>query len=281
MARKKKGLRLIERLMSVNDRTWRLICLLAVMTMLFPLVLDFVIPEKKYDASTADVSDLVIIRDHADLLTDEEEKALSGHMLPVTKYGGAAFYTNSASISNAPSYAKKCYRDCFGTKSGTLFLIDMYTREIYIFSDGRIYSKITNAKAKTITDNVYRYATRGDYAECAMQAFDQISTLLAGGIIPQYMKHASNALLSFAIGLLAVFIVANAKTRMQDDNEAKVFQEMARKKAGLGSPTEQHLVKIKRTRHVESSGGGGGSSGGGGGGGGGGGSSGGGGGHGF
>jgi uncharacterized protein len=281
MARKRKGLRLTEKLMTVNDRTWRLICLLAVMTMLFPLVLDFVIPEKKYDSSTADPSDLVIIRDYADLLTDEEEKALSGHMLPVTKYGGAAFYTNSSSISNASSYAKRCYRECFGTKSGTLFLIDMYTREIYIFSDGRIYSKITNAKAKTITDNVYRYATRGDYAGCAMQVFDQISTLLAGGIIPQYMKHASNALLSFAIGLLAVFIVANAKTRMQDDNEAKVFQEMARKKAGLGSPTEQNLVKIKRTRHTESSGGGGGGGGSSGGGGGGGGSSGGGGGHGF
>ena len=96
------------------------------------------------------------------------------------------------------------------------------------------------------------------------------------------MKHICNALISFAIGLLSVFIVANARTRMQSDNEVKVFNEMAKKGLTVGEPISSELISIKKTRHVEdsggSSGGGGGSSGGGGGGGG---SSGGGGGHGF
>ena len=282
MARKKGFVRkAIEKIMALDDRTWRLICILAVLVLVTPIVIDFILPEREFDNSTAQLSDLLIIRDDADLLTDEEERALTGHMYPVTSYGGAAFYTSDKRVSSADSYARSCYRDCFGTKSGTLFLIDMYNREIYIFSDGKIYQKITKAKANTITDNIYRYATRGEYYECAQKAFDQIATLLSGGFIPQYMKHISNALLSFAIGLLLVFSVANAKTRMQDDNEAKVFYDMAKKKSGMGPLVSKKLVKTKRTRYSESSGGGGGSSGGGGGGGGGGGSSGGGGGHGF
>ena len=281
MAKKKKKNGFIARIMQIPDRTWMLIFVLAVMVILTPLVIDFAIPEKTGVPSGSDPSDLIIIRDDADLLTDEEETALYYHMLPVTEYGGAAFYTSSSRVSSASSYAKRCFRENFGTGSGTLFLIDMYNREIYIFSDGKIYRKITNSKADTITDNVYRYATNGNYAECANRAFDQISTLLEGGVIPQYMRHVCNGLVAFAVSLLTVFFVANTKTRMQSDNEAAVFEQMAKKKVGLGDPTEQNLVKITRVRHVEESSGGGGGSSGGGGGGGGGGSSGGGGGHGF
>ena len=81
---------------------------------------------------------------------------------------------------------------------------------------------------------------------------------------------------------LVVFFIANQRTRMQSDNETRVFDEMAKKGLTVGSPLSKELISIKKVRHVEESSGGG-SSGGGssGGGGGGGGSSGGGGGHGF
>ena len=282
MAKKQKGPSLIERLAAVPDRTWKLICIIAVLVILLPIAIDLVIPERIRDSSNTDPMDLVIIRDYADLLTDEEEEALFGHMLPVTKYGGAAFYTSDISVSSTESYARKCFRENFGTGSGTLFLIDMYNRQIFIFSDGKIYTKITDAKAVTITDNAYRLAHSGDYAACANKVFDQISTLLEGGFIPQYMKHICNGLISFAIALLIVFFIANLRTRMQRDNEVRVFDEMAKKSFVVGDPVSSQLISIRKVRHVEessgggSSGGGGGSSGGGGGG-----SSGGGGGHGF
>lgn len=282
MAKKKKPLGLVDRLAAVSDRTWMLICIAALLVLLTPIVWDILIPESGRNSYNTDPKDLIVICDDADLLTEKEEEELYSHMLPITQYGGVAFYTNEYSVSSAESYAKKCYRANFGTGSGTLFLIDMYNRQIYIFSDGKIFTKVTKERALTITDNAYRLATAGDYLGCAEKVFDQISTLLSGGFIPQYMKHICNALISFAIGLLSVFIVANARTRMQSDNEVKVFNEMAKKGLTVGEPISSELISIKKTRHVEdsggSSGGGGGSSGGGGGGGG---SSGGGGGHGF
>ena len=39
----------------------------------------------------------------------------------------------------------------------------MYTREIYIFSDGNNYNFITDSKAYIITDNVYKLASYADY----------------------------------------------------------------------------------------------------------------------
>ena len=282
MAKKEKKIRLMDRLIAVPDRVWKLICILAVLVLLTPIAIDIIIPDNSPNSSNTDPKDLVIIRDDADLLTSEEEAEVYRHMLPITAYGGVAFYTNDSSVSSAESYARRCYRDNFGTRSGTLFLIDMYNRQIYIFSDGKIFTKITKAKANTITDNAYRLATGGDYAGCANRVFDQMATLLSGGFIPQYMKHVCNALVSFAIALLVVFFIANLRTRMQSDNETRVFDEMAKKGLTVGSPLSKELISIKKVRHVEESSGGG-SSGGGssGGGGGGGGSSGGGGGHGF
>ena len=280
MAKKSKKISLAERFAKVPDRTWRLICIVAVIVLLAPIAIDLLIPDRSPDSSNTDPKDLIVIRDQADLLTDKEEQELYEHMLPITEYGGVAFYTSNA-VSSTENYAKKCYRENFGTKSGTLLLIDMDNRQIYIFSDGRIFTKVTRAKAKTITDNSYRLASAGNYLLCAEKVYDQIATLLSGGFIPQYMKHICNALISFAIGLLAVFTVANARTRMQSDNEVKVFNEMAKRGMTVGDPLSSELISIKRTRHSEgggdssSGGSGGGSSGGGGG------SSGGGGGHGF
>jgi len=277
---RKKKTKLTDRIYDVKMSTWKAIAWLAAACMLLPVLFDVLIPETRYDSSVVDPQDLIVIRDDADLLTDGEEKQLYEHMLPITQYGGAAFYTTEGYVSSTESYARKCYRENFGTKSGTIFVIDMYNRYLYIFSDGRIYNTVTKAKAETITDNVYLSARAGNYYRCAEKTFDQIAAILDGNQIPQPMKHISNALLSLAFSLVIVFAIANAKNRMQKESELRVYDEMARKKFTVGAPVKKELVKTKRRIHVESSGGssGGFSSGGGGGGGG---SSGGGGGHGF
>lgn len=285
MAKKKKKEKktLIEKLALVPRKTWRYLFFAAVAVMLIPVLLDVVIPESRFDSSVVPEEDLIVIRDDADLLTDEEERSLYDHMIPITRYGGAAFYTSAYVPGSTPDYARDRYRENFGKQSGTIFVIDMDNRYIYIFSDGRIYDTVTKAKAETITDNVYLYARRAEYYECAARAFDQIATILDGNRIPQPMKHISNALLSLAFSLITVFIVANARTRMKKDDEMQVYNDMVRRRFSVGSVAESTLIETKRSRHYEgSSGGGGGFSGGGGGSsGGGGGSSGGGGGHGF
>ena len=156
----------------------------------------------------------------------------------------------------------------------------MGRRNIWIYSDGAIYRTINKAYANTITDNVYRYASRGEYYECAWNVFDQAETLLEGGRISMPMKHISNLLIASVCALLLNFILLlfQRKTGYAPVKEAAA----AMTTATAVSIMSKRKTKSKRHLHVESDGGsGGGSSGGGGGGGGGGGSSGGGGGHSF
>ena len=132
----------------------------------------------------------VIVDDRADLLTDEEESRLASEMEPVTAYGNAAFISCYASGSTS-SYAKGLYRDLFGSDSGTIFMIDMENRNIWIQSNGAIYRTITKSYANTITDNIYKYASNGDYYTCASTAFSEILILLEGGKIAQPMRFIS------------------------------------------------------------------------------------------
>ncbi len=212
-----------------------------------------------------------IIIDDENLLSDDQERMLADDMQPLTEHGGIAFVSASCSYSS-DSCARDYYRQLFNYNSGTVFLIDMNNRNIYIFSDGSNYSVITKSKAEIITDNTYRYATNGDYYSCASKAFEQMKTLFAGGKIAEPMRYIVNGLLSLFLGFLLCFLVAafsfNSKknTRTLQSNYVKSLA-IANFAAVV---TGQHTVYNPPS-----------SSGGGSGGGGGGGSSGGGGGHGF
>ena len=220
----------------------------------------------------------LIIDDRENLLSDAQEELLRQKMEPITAYGGVAFVTDRQYSRDTGDYAETLYRSYFGRNSGTLFLIDMGQRNIWIFSDGAIYRTITKAYANTITDNVYRYATRGDYYGCAAEVFDEMLVLLEGGRIAQPMKYICNAFIALILGLLSNFIYLLIQRSRPKTNSSDAVAAMT---SAVGvSVIARDLVKSHRSRHVESSGGGGGG-GGSGGGGGGGGSSGGGGGHSF
>lgn len=213
--------------------------------------------------TNSDTSYRVVMQDNADLLTDQEEKALIEVMKPITVYGNVAFVTTDYNSSSADSFAQSTYRNFFGTKSGTLFLIDMDNRMIYIFSDGKIYRTITKSYANTITDNVYRYASSKNYFACAAKAFEQINTLLAGGHIMQPMKHISNFLLAIILGILInyfriLFWHSKSKPRTEDivDNMDHHVNF---------TDVNYKLISSRKYYHSSDSGGGGSSGGGGGG----------------
>ena len=218
----------------------------------------------------------IIIQDGEDLLSAEEEKLLYLKMQPISEYGGVAFASVSQ-YGDTASYAESLYRQYFGRDSGTLFLIDMGERNIWIFSDGAIYRTVTKAYANTITDNVYRYASRGEYYACAAEVYDEIYTLLKGGRISQPMKLICNIFIACIVAFLGNFILLLIQRSKKKEPVAAATAAMT---TAVGvSVIAKNMVSSHRSRHVESSGGGGG--GGEGGGGGGGGSSGGGGGHSF
>ena len=223
-----------------------------------------------------DTSYQVFIEDKADLLTDEEEKNLAARMKELTDHGGVAFVsaTDTGGLASKEYARQKCY-EFFGSDSGSVFLIDMQNRIIYIFSNGKIYETVTNEKATIITDNIYKHAKNGDYYKCAVSAFEQELTLLGGGRIARPMKYISNALIAIVAGLLInYFIVRAARKSNAKSNAALLGAVRDRFEINNINP---ELIKTTKTPIITSggfsggsggcfSGGGGGFSGGGGGG---------------
>lgn len=107
-----------------------------------------------YEKTNEETNYRLLIEDDANLLNDSEETLLEETMMPLTKYGNIAFKSINSNSTSTSSYARSYYHNTFGTHSGTVFLIDMDNRVIYIFSDGANYKTITSAKANLITDNI-------------------------------------------------------------------------------------------------------------------------------
>ena len=153
---------------------------------------------------SANAAQTPIIRDDADLLTDEEEKQLYTVMESICEYGTPVFWSTTKS-GNDQTLADQFYHSELGRTSGTLLVINMNTRVITLKSDGAISRTVTNADADTITDNIFRYARSGKYYECAESAFRQVYKLLEGGRIARPMKTISNALLAVTLALMIVY----------------------------------------------------------------------------
>lgn len=209
----------------------------------------------------------VHIEDDAELLSQEERESLARQMQSITAYGDVLFKTISENNTSTDSYARAYYRECFGTGSGTMFLIDMDNRNIWIRNDGEISRIVTNAYSDTVTDNCYSYASRGDYYGCALEAFTEIQALLEGQRIAQPMKYICNAFLAVIFSLLLTLGLARLMSRSTAPRHSDLLQA-ASHRFWLGNPqaTYTHTTKVYDPPSSDS---GGSSSGGGGGGGGG------------
>ena len=224
---------------------------------------------------------VAVIEDDAGLIQDMN--SVMEAMLPITEYGNVMLKTLDENDSSAAGFAERYLHSSFGTSSSVIFLIDMDNRKIYIYSDGAIYKTITPSKAEVITDNIYRYASKGDYDSCAEKAFEQMHTLLQGHMIAEPMHIIGIAFISVLLGLIICFIIIWSSTKKKPISTSELIRGTDTS-VRITEP-EASFVSTSKTYSPISSGGGGGSSGGGGGssggGGGGGGSSGGGGGHSF
>ena len=158
----------------------------------------------------------LIIEDDAHLLTENEIKDLKEKMIPLLEYGNIAFKSITLNDKGSTNnYASNYYHSNFNKESGSLLLIDMDQRNVYIFSDGHNYNVITRNKAYIITDNIYSYASREEYYKCAFEAFDQMNTLLEGRKILEPMRYISNALISITIGSFIAFYIAIKMTQIK------------------------------------------------------------------
>ena len=207
----------------------------------------------------------VYIDDAQDLLTDAEEQSLIEEMIPVTEYGNVGFISCDNTSESTASYSARRYSSLFGSDSGAVLVIDMGQRMIYIKNNGAVSKIITNAYSNTITDNIYRYASDGDYYSCASAAFSQIYTVLRGGKIAQPMRYISAALLALVIGFLINYLFLRAVTSPNKAGQGEII-DAAKVDFILRNPDARYSHETKVYDPVRSSGGGGGGSRGGGGG---------------
>ena len=210
------------------------------------------------------------IDDNANLLNAEEKAKLFEEMKPLTQYGHTAFVSTASNSSSVEYFADNYYHNHFGTQSGTIFIIDMSNRKIYIFSDGANYRTVNSSKAYSITDNTYRYATNKDYYGCASYSFKQIYTILDGGKIAEPMRYTSNIFIAITLSFFFSFLYILSKSRIKKASDRSVVDNCDIDfKIGETSAykTGQHRVYSPQSSGGSGGGGGGGggSSGGGGG----------------
>lgn len=179
------------------------------LTIIFVLTLIPIMQVKATDSINNSVNNnnyVVIIEDDADLLTKEEEQQLKNEMTTLTEFGNVMFKTtNIAHNYTSLIYIQDYYYKKLGNKSGVAFYIDMNKRQVCACASGGLDKVITNSKCNTIMDNVYTYAKKGDYYQCAVKTYSQMNSLLNGEKIAESMKYICNALLSIMISLFAIY----------------------------------------------------------------------------
>ena len=194
-----------------------LILLLAFFVLFIPNV-------SAYEKTNEETNYRLLIEDDANLLNDSEKALLEETMMPLTKYGNIAFKSINSNSTSTSSYARSYYHNTFGTQSGTVFLIDMDNRVIYIFSDGANYRTITSAKANLITDNIYKLASRRDYYLCADRAYSQMLDLLEGRKISEKMRYISDIIIAIISSFLISFIYVSKKTRISEATYKEIIK---------------------------------------------------------
>lgn len=199
----------------------------------------------------------VVIEDDMELLSSEEVAMLQQKMEPITEYGNVAFKSVS-SFTPTDRFAKNYYDGLWGNESGTVFVIDMYNRMLYIYSNGAVYRTITKSYADTITDNVYTYASDEDYYTCASMVYEQMYTLLEGGRVAQPMKYLSNAFLAMIISFVILYFLVKGISAAKKPSESELLKglEMAQNIDNI----DVEFINETKTYSPQSSGGGGGGS---------------------
>lgn len=133
---------------------------------------------EKYRLKNKDTNYELYIKDDAKLLNDDEKTKLKEEMIPLTEYGNIIFITLNKNSTSTDVYTRSYYHSEYGSDSGTVLVIDMDNRNLYLFSEGSNYDVITSKRVENILDDVHQLATDEKYYECALNTFGQILTLL-------------------------------------------------------------------------------------------------------
>jgi len=171
----------------------------------------------------------VVIIDAADLFTSDEIKQLGNEMAPISAYGHVALITTDENMyGDTQYYAEELYDRMFGYDSGTMFVIDMEERMLWIQSDGSVLKTVNTSYANDITDNAYRYASDKDYYSCASKVFSQIAAILGGQKIARPMKVVCSLFMALLISFLLNYFIVNRASKIQNTSSAEMLSGAAK-----------------------------------------------------
>ena len=152
----------------------------------------------------------IIYYDKAQIVDASGKADVIEAMKAISADSNVIFYTTDR--NEAGETADVCANVCasyFGSKKTApvvMFTIDMYHREIYMYCTGPVRKIIRSRDALAITDNIYKLASKEQYAQCAVQAFNQAQLRINGLSIKRPMQIATNALLAVMLGFLTNYI---------------------------------------------------------------------------
>ncbi|MBQ6421492.1 MAG: TPM domain-containing protein [Clostridia bacterium] len=187
----------------------------------------------------------VVVLDDLHLVPAARKKDLIEAMKPITEYGHVLFWTTGESASDEIEQARLKRREMYGRADAVIFVINLNLRKLTIQSDGKIYEKISKSKARSITDNVSRYATDQDYLTCACEAYRQVYLTLEGERIAEPMRYISIACISLMAGaILAILLVFGKKRNPLLKNETVHFTCIR----GDNSPDLSNITYLTTTK---------------------------------
>ncbi|MBR3334878.1 MAG: TPM domain-containing protein, partial [Clostridia bacterium] len=218
---------------------------------LFLLVPVLAAAETRTNESTGFIA---VLDDSGSLLDTAEYDGVWEAMMPITEYCNVGLYTYSGTSTNYVMDKAKTWANANFPGTCTLFIIDMATRQLAVWSSTDVQKTLTRSKGYTITDNVYKYASRGDYAGCAVSAFNQMNRALKGENVKGPMRVISNALLALLAAILLAYLFISA--RMEQEVKVSLPDVVTTTAAGAGAVIAAKTL-TRKVRHSSSSGGGG------------------------
>lgn len=223
--------------------------------LIFLLALALLIPGLAAAAETSRKNEetgyRAVIDDGAGLLDAAEYDAVFATMMPITDHCHVGLYTYDGTSREYVMDKAKTWANNTFPGTCTLFIIDMATRQLAVWSSTDVRNTLTTDKAYTITDNVYSYASRREYAACAETAFNQMARVLRGDKVSGPMRYISNALLALLAALLLAYLFISARM----EQEVKVsMPDIVTATAGAGAVIAAKTL-TRKIKHSSSSGG--------------------------
>ena len=170
--------------------------------------------------NTPNVDETEKIYDFADLFSDEEELKLFDQVSNYIENNNldlVILTINENNKINAQRYAEDFYiYNYFGfeddKRSGSIFIIDMDTREVYIATSGSAILYYDDARIEHLLDAAYDHLTEGRYYESAEAFIEKITSY--GTSVPSsnnnyYIDPNGNYVKKKSFNFVIPFVVAN------------------------------------------------------------------------